>query len=48
MKLVAFFTDPRSIRTFLQHGAQSLEEDPLSSRPRADVPVDVDGREIQP
>lgn len=50
MKLVAFFTEPRSIRTFLQHtGLSPPEQVPPSSVPeRRFVPVDDEGREFQP
>ena len=49
MKLVAFFTEPRSIRTFLQHtGLSPPEQDSPSSVPELRyVPVDDEGRELQ-
>jgi len=50
MRLIAFFTEPRSIRTFLQHtGLSPPEQDSPSSVPELRyVPVDDEGRELQP
>jgi hypothetical protein len=49
MRLVAFVTEPRSIRRFLQHtGLSPPEDEPSPSVPeRRYVPVDDEGRELQ-